>query len=96
MTNKVDYQRPPVRVALIGLGRAMLEDHYAVFKAHPAMFKVVAACDLLKERRDRIAVDFPNCRMFRQYKNARIAENTISSIRIAMEKVRTPLLIVEN
>jgi predicted dehydrogenase len=64
---KIDYQRPPVRVALIGLGRAMFEEHYPVFKAHPGMFKVVAACDLIKERRDMIAADFPNCRMFRRY-----------------------------
>ncbi len=82
MTSKVDYQRPPVRVALIGLGRAMLADHYAVFKAHPAMFKVVAACDLLKERRDRIAVDFPDCRMFRQYKDL-LDERDIDLVDIA-------------
>ena len=64
---KHDYQRPPVRVALIGLGRAMFEDHYSVFKAHPAMFQVVAACDLIKERRDMIMADFPACKMFRNY-----------------------------
>ncbi len=63
----VDYQRPPVRVALMGLGRAMFSSHYPVFKAHPALFKVVAACDLVKERRDIVAKDFPDCRMFRQF-----------------------------
>ena len=26
-----DYQRPPLRVALMGLGRAMFSDHYPVF-----------------------------------------------------------------
>ena len=82
MTSKVDYQRPPVRVALIGLGRAMLEDHYSVFKAHPAMFKVVAACDLLRERRDTIAADFPDCRMFRQYKDL-LDERDIDLVDIA-------------
>ena len=61
------YLRPPVRVALMGLGRSMFTDHYPVFKAHPALFKVVAACDLLKERRDIIAKDFPDCRMFRRF-----------------------------
>jgi predicted dehydrogenase len=45
----------------------MFEEHYPIFKAHPAMFKVVAACDLIKERRDMVAADFPNCRMFRRY-----------------------------
>ena len=67
MMEKHDYQRPPVRVALIGLGRAMFDDHYSVFKAHPGMFQVVAACDLIKERRDMIAADFPACKMFRRY-----------------------------
>jgi predicted dehydrogenase len=45
----------------------MFEDHYSIFKAHPAMFNVVAACDLIKERRDMIAADFPACKMFRRY-----------------------------
>ena len=64
---KADSHRPPVRVALMGLGRAMFEDHYPIFKAHPALFKVVAACDLMKERRDIIAKDFPDCKMFRRF-----------------------------
>jgi scyllo-inositol 2-dehydrogenase (NADP+) len=62
----LEYQRPPVRVALMGLGRAMFNDHYQVYLQHPALFKVVAACDTLKERRDIVAKDFPECRMFRQ------------------------------
>ena len=62
-----DYQRPPVRVALMGLGRSMFSDHYPVFRDHPSLFRVVAACDLVKERRDIVARDFPDCRMFRQF-----------------------------
>ena len=64
---RVEYQRPPIRVALMGLGRSMFSDHYPVFRRHPALFKVVAACDLLKERRDIVAKDYPECRMFRQF-----------------------------
>ena len=64
--NSEDYQRLPVRVALVGLGRAMIEDHCPVLKGSPSLFRVVAACDILKERRDRIAEDFPDCRMFRR------------------------------
>ena len=60
-------QRPPVRVALMGLGRAMFTEHYPIFKRHPSLFQVVAACDLVKERRDLVAKDFPDCRMFRQF-----------------------------
>ena len=60
-------QRPPVRVAVVGLGRAMFETHYPVYRDHPALFRVVAACDLSKERRDIVARDFPDCKMFRQF-----------------------------
>lgn len=63
---KLQCQRPPVRVAIAGLGRAMFADHYPVFKAHPALFKVVAACDLAKDRRDIVAADYPDCKMFRR------------------------------
>ena len=62
-----DYQRPPLRVALMGLGRSMFADHYPVFRAHPALFRVVCACDLAKERRDIVARDYPDCRMFRRF-----------------------------
>ena len=61
-----EYQRPPIRIALIGLGRAMFADHYAIIKEHPELFTIVAACDIVKERRDIIANDFPACRMFRR------------------------------
>lgn len=79
---KTEYQRPPVRVALIGLGRAMFDDHYSVFKAHPSLFKVVAACDIIKDRRDIIAVDFPDCRMFRRYSDL-LDERDIDLVDIA-------------
>ena len=77
-----DYQRPPVRVALMGLGRSMFTEHYPVFKAHPALFKVVAACDLLKERRDIVAQDFPNCKMFRRFSDM-LDERDIDIVDIA-------------
>ena len=65
--NEAEYQRPPIKVALMGLGRSMFADHYPVFRRHPALFRVVAACDLLKDRRDLVAKDYPECRMFRQF-----------------------------
>lgn len=79
---RAEYQRPPIRVALMGLGRAMFSSHYPVFKAHPALFKVVAACDLVKERRDIVAKDFPECRMFRQYSDM-LDERDIDVVDIA-------------
>jgi len=80
--NRVEYQRPPVRVALMGLGRSMFADHYPVFLKHPALFKVVAACDLLKERRDIVARDYPDCKMFRQFSDM-LDEHDIDIVDIA-------------
>jgi predicted dehydrogenase len=79
---KTEYQRPPVKVALMGLGRAMFSDHYPVYKAHPALFEVVAACDIIKERRDIVAADYPNCRMFRQFSDM-LEERDIDMVDIA-------------
>ena len=92
-----DYQRPPVRVALMGLGRSMFTEHYPVFKAHPALFKVVAACDLLKERRDIIAKDFPDCRMFRRFTDM-LDERDIDVVDIAtcsVDHVKHALMSLE-
>lgn len=82
----VRYQRPPIRVALMGLGRAMLETHYPVFKAHRALFNVVCACDIQRERRDIIAKDFPECRMFRQFSDM-LDERDIDLVDIATPSV---------
>ena len=92
-----EYQRPPVRVALMGLGRSMFSDHYPIYLKHPALFKVVAACDLMKERRDIVARDFPECRMFRQFSDmlderdvdlVDIATCTIDHVRHAMQSLK--------
>ena len=66
----------------MGLGRSMFTEHYPVFKAHPALFKIVAACDLLKERRDIIAEDFPDCKMFRRFSDM-LDERDIDIVDIA-------------
>ncbi|MBQ0032931.1 MAG: Gfo/Idh/MocA family oxidoreductase [bacterium] len=79
---KVEYQRPPIKVALMGLGRSMFADHYPIFRKHPALFRVVAACDLLKERRDIVARDYPDCRMFRQFSDM-LDEHDIDIVDIA-------------
>ena len=79
---KVEYQRPPIKVALMGLGRSMFADHYPIFRKHPALFRVVAACDLLKDRRDIVARDYPDCRMFRQFSDM-LDEHDIDIVDIA-------------
>jgi len=76
------YQRPPVKVALMGLGRSMFADHYPIFRDHPSLFQVVCACDLVKERRDIVAKDFPNCKMFRQFPDM-LDEHDIDLVDIA-------------
>jgi predicted dehydrogenase len=64
---KDNFSRPPLKIALMGLGRAMLNEHFPVFASHPTLFNVVAACDLIKERRDIVAKVFPKCKMFRVF-----------------------------
>jgi predicted dehydrogenase len=70
----------------MGLGRAMFDSHYPVFKAHSALFEVVAACDTLKERRDIVAQDYPKCKMFRQYSDM-LDERDIDLVVIATSSV---------
>ena len=77
-----EYQRPPVRVALMGLGRSMFDSHYPVFRSHPSLFKVTCACDLVKERRDIVARDYPDCKMFRQFSDM-LDEQEIDLVDIA-------------
>jgi predicted dehydrogenase len=81
----------------MGLGRAMFESHYPVFKAHPALFRVVAACDLVKDRRDIVAKDFPECRMFRQFHDM-LDERDIDVVDIAtcsVDHVKHALMSLE-
>lgn len=58
--------RPPLRVGIAGLGRAALLDHLPQFKALPHLFKPIAVCDLLKQRRDIVEQDFPNVHTYRR------------------------------
>lgn len=69
MTNEIDDlppSRPPVRVGLVGLGRAALFGHLPVLRELPNLFKIVAVCDLLKERRDLVEKDVPELQTYRQ------------------------------
>ena len=69
MPNEIEEQdahRPPVRVGIIGLGRAAFSEHLPALRQLPGLFKIVAVCDLLKERRDLIEKDLPDVRTYRQ------------------------------
>ena len=59
-------QRPPVRIALVGLGRAALFDHLPALKTLPELYQVTAVCDLLRERRDIVEKDYPNIHTYRR------------------------------
>lgn len=61
-----DVRRPPIKVGVVGLGRAALFGHLPALLAMPEQFKVVAICDLQKERRDIVEKDIPDVRTYRQ------------------------------
>lgn len=62
--------RPPLNVAVIGLGRAALGEHIPAFRRMPGLFRVAAVCDLLRERRDLVAGDFPKAAQHRRVEDA--------------------------
>ena len=53
----------PIRVGLVGLGRAGDGMHVAALAQRTDTYKVVAACDLIKERREKIAAS-TGCRTY--------------------------------
>ena len=59
-------ERPPVRVGIVGLGRAALMQHLPELKRVSDKFRLTAVCDLMKERRDIVEADFPDVHMYRR------------------------------
>lgn len=68
MENEVEQaiHRPPIRVGIAGLGRAALFNHLPALKALPGLYRLVAVCDLMKERRDIVEKDFPDIHTYRR------------------------------
>ena len=66
MTNTDGVQRPPLRLGVIGLGRAFFFEHLPALKTLGELFRIVAVCDLLKERRDQVEKDIPDLRTYRR------------------------------
>ncbi len=58
--------RPPLRLAIVGLGRAVLFDHLPALRRLPDLFQITAVCDLLRERRTIVEKEFPNVRTYRR------------------------------
>lgn len=61
--------RPPIRVGIAGLGRAGLEMHCPELAQYPELFKIMAVCDPVKERRDLAVERYPECRTYRRYED---------------------------
>jgi len=80
------FSRSALRIAVIGLGRAMINEHLPALAADKERFDIVAACELVKERRDRIAREFPACRMFRTFSDM-LDERDIDVVLIALPAV---------
>ena len=53
----------PIRVGLLGLGRAGNGMHVTALKERTDMYKIVAVCDLIEERCQKVAADF-GCRTY--------------------------------
>ena len=58
--------RAPVRVGILGLGRAALGTHVPALAAMRELYTVVAVCDLIKERRVQVARLYPEVRPYRR------------------------------
>lgn len=62
----MDNYSSPIRMGIVGLGRAGWGMHCAELDKYPNLFKIVAVCDPLKERRD-MAVAKYGCAAYRRY-----------------------------
>ncbi|MBP5227990.1 MAG: Gfo/Idh/MocA family oxidoreductase [Kiritimatiellae bacterium] len=65
----ISTTRPPIRVGLVGLGRAGLEMHVPELLRYPELFKITAVCDPLKDRRDLVLSQLPECRAYRRFED---------------------------
>ena len=71
----------PVRVGIVGLGRAGWGMHCPELEQIPTLFKIVAVCDPLKERRDLVVAKV-GCRAYRRYQDM-LADHEIELIDLA-------------
>ena len=74
--------RPPIRVGIAGLGRAGLEMHCPELAQYPELFKIIAVCDPIKERRDLAVERYPECRTYRRYEDL-LADPDVELVDIA-------------
>ena len=74
--------RPPIRIGIAGLGRAGLEMHCPELAQIPELFKIIAVCDPVKERRDLALERLPDVRTYRRYEDL-LADPDVELVDIA-------------
>ncbi len=71
----------PIRVGIIGLGRAGWKGQCPEIDMFPGKFKVVAVCDIEKDRRDAVQARY-SCRGYRQMRDI-LADSDVELVTIA-------------
>ena len=64
--NEPEFHRSPLRIGIVGLGRAGLLDHLPALRQLPDLYTIAAVCDLMKDRRDIVERDIPTVRTYRR------------------------------
>lgn len=76
----------PVRIGLIGLGRAGWGMHLAELADKTDKFVFVAACDLIEERRKAMEERFPGCRSYEKIEDL-LADPNVEMVTVATRSI---------
>ena len=75
----------PIRLGILGLGRAGWGMHCKELEGKERRFQIVAGCDTLKEKRDRFAARY-NCPVYRQAEDL-VADPNVEMVSVATRSV---------
>ncbi len=76
----------PVRIGLVGLGRAGWGMHLKELADKTDKFVFVAACELIEERREAMEARFPGCRTYEKIEDM-LADENVEMVSIATRSV---------
>ena len=68
-TLDIAAKRPPIRIGIVGVGRATLLTHLPAFQALADLYRVTAVCDFIKGRRDHVERLYPDLHPYRRYED---------------------------